>query len=207
MALLSGVYLFVEKESVDCPVEISRHSVETGVPLSDHVRTEAMSLHAEGLLVGSGFLQVVETLRDWQSRGLVLDYVGCYLLRSVQIEAFSFEFDAAVKNGCKFSLSLRQLRVAQSLFAIGLGYSGSMEVTVASANGMIQVLNLSARRERYHTMQAGETLWYLVNQYRIFGVSTDGLIALNKHRDVFVSDNHGDFSKLRVGASLLLGVW
>ncbi len=207
MALLSGVYLFVENESVECPVEISRHSVETGVPLSDHVRADALSVHLEGLIVGSGFLNSIETLRGWQSQGWVLDYVGCYLLRSVQIETFSFEFDSSVKNGCRFSMSLRQLRVARTIYDIGLGYTGSMEVTFTNGNGVTQILNLSQRKERYHVISAGDTLWYLATQYRVFGVSTASLIAQNTHRDVFLTDAQGDFSKLRIGAKLLLGVW
>ncbi len=51
MALINGVYIHVVDESVDRSMQMSEHSVETGVDVTDHVKPEAVELSLSGYIV------------------------------------------------------------------------------------------------------------------------------------------------------------
>ena len=207
MALLGDIYLFVQQEETESPVQTSEHPVETGVALTDHVLAKPACLRLEGEVVGPDCENTLQTLREWQRIGAAVHYVGRQVFKNAQIVEFSYQYTHRIAGGCSFTMTLREVRVAQNIYTIGLGFSGKMEVRYCNGLGIDRIVDLSSVRERYHTLAPGETVLYLAAQYRSHGVSAESIREQNRTRDVFRAGHKGDFAYLQTGAKLLLGVW
>ncbi|MDL2253311.1 hypothetical protein LJC49_04470 [Ruminococcaceae bacterium OttesenSCG-928-I18] len=207
MAKLGDLYIWVKEENVDSAVAISEHAVETGVSVTDHVRKKPTQLNLEGEVVGSDYLNNLNIIQSWQHSGAILTYIGRVVFKGAQIQSFTYQLNSGIAGGAKFDMTLREVRIARNVYEVGLGYTGSMEIRWVNGLGIDRLVNLSSQEERYHTLMAGETLYYVANQYRTRGVTVAGIQDLNRAREVFSPGHQGDYDYLRSGARLLLGVW
>lgn len=207
MAMLGDMYIFVLDEAIDSQVSVTEHPVETGINVSDHVRPAPATLTLNGEVVGPDWEAVLNTIKSWQRGGYVLAYIGRHIFQSAQIQSFSYQFTAQVNRGFTFGMTLKELRVASNMWEHGLGYQGSMKIQFNNGSGIVHTLDLAGRQERYHTMMAGESLYYLAQQYRAKGVTVQALQEQNSARDIFRPGHAGDFGYLLPGARILLGVW
>lgn len=208
MAMIGGLHVWVKEESISNPVTVATHPIETGANISDYVKPEPATLSITGEIVGDDAQNKVNQLKNWQRMGMVVSYVGRNIFGNSQITEFTIKFTNKITGGCEFTMTLREIAVAQNVFWTAKdGYDGPMMVTLKGNDGTVQVLNLAEPRERTHTLMTGETLWFIAEQYRASGVTVDSLKKLNQDRDVFSPGCKGDFNNLRTGAALLLGSW
>ena len=119
MAIINGMYIHVQSESVVRDVDSTSHPVEDGLPLTDTVKPRAMSINISGKIVDYGATKASEVLakiKSWQASGSLIDYRGRNVASSMQIT--SFESDHPYKNsgGADFSIELREIRVAKSAY-------------------------------------------------------------------------------------------
>lgn len=119
MAIINGMYIHVQTESVVRDVDSTSHPVEDGLPLTDTVKPRAMSINISGKIVDYGTTKASEVLakiKSWQASGSLIDYRGRNVASSMQIT--SFESDHPYKNsgGADFSMELREMRVAKSAY-------------------------------------------------------------------------------------------
>ena len=206
MAVLNGLYIWVDTESVDRPVTHTQHPVESGVDITDHVRTEPAVLSVSGKVVGADAENTMNLLRKWQTSGSIVSWVGRSVFLSVQIEGLSASYSRDTSKGYDLTLTLREVRIAASVWKTKQ-YKGTVKIKERSADGTVQTVNVAKRQQRFHTLRAGETLLFVAGQYKDKGVTSAKLKSQNKTRDVFQKGYTGNFNFLRTGASLLLGVW
>ncbi len=207
MAIVGGVYVWVEEENLDTPVEVASHPVETGVEITSHVKAGPATLTVRGEIVGPGYENTVQHFRNLARGGYLTAYIGRTVFPSAHIVSFGTRASPRIKDGVEFDMQLREMRVARKNFEWATGYTGDVLVGQMNYDGTASVENLSAKGERYHTLMAGETLYFVAEQYRSRGVTAEGMRELNQARDVFQPGHQGDYGYLRTGAKLLLGVW
>lgn len=207
MAMLGDIYLFVEEEECESPVEVSEHPVEVGVALTDHVQQKPAILRLQGQIFGAEAEDDLARLQSWQRSGAVCRYIGQRNMAGVQIQSLSCRYTHKSAKGCSFNMVLREVRIASTMLETGLAYSGNMEVRFVNGQGVDRIVNLAPERERYHRLWPGETLQLLAAQYRSQGVRYEALCTLNAGRDIFAAGQQGNFDKMRAGAEILLGVW
>ena len=112
-AMLGEIELnVVESENPEQSNEITDNPVEDGVNISDHVRPGPMSFSITGTVTGDDAGQKVEMLRQYANSGQLLRYVGRNVFENMEIETLSTTHDVEVRNGFKFDISLKQVRIA-----------------------------------------------------------------------------------------------
>lgn len=119
MAIINGMYIHVIDESVSRGVEMTSHPVESGLPTTDMVRPEAMSISLSGKIVDYGNMkaeQVIAKLKTLQETGSLITYQGRNIASSMQIRSFDTDFNNQINGGADFSLDLIQVRIAKSAY-------------------------------------------------------------------------------------------
>ncbi len=204
MAIMGGVYAWVEEESVSYPIESTEHTVESGASITSHIRQLPVSIAVNGIIavdVAEKITHFTELMRG----GWIIDYVGRHVLNSVHITDFSTR--ATNRGGLAFDMTLREMRVARNQYVSGVGYAGDISIEYLRYDGTTTIEYYSEPRERYHEVQPGDTLYNIAESYRSRGVTADGLRALNAGRAIFRAGHFGDFAYLEPYAGILLGTW
>ena len=202
MAYLIGshkVYLFVETEETAQAASASSHAVEQGADITDHVKAEPEELTVSGEIVGRQYQSIISTIKSWERSGELLRYAGSQTLRSCIIQSFSPSFSAEVSGGCKFSLSLKRIRIAAPAYVAAADVPREARETVSLGMQSVEVNDNGAR---YHTVKPGDTIYSLVNgPYRSEGKSCEDIMAANPE----AFSKRGDFRTLKVGGRLKMG--
>ena len=210
-------YIWVEQEQISSTVSATAHPVESGVVLTDHVGQEPQTLQLSGCLVenvsgaptgslaaqGVGAKGLYDLLRSWQKQGMPIFYVGRTSFSSAIIESLSTTYTS--EGGPAFDMTIREIRIAKSVYKTKK-FRGVVKIAVRGESGNKRVITLSKKKERYYTIKKGQTIKYIAAQYKENGVTVKRIKSLNKDRSVF-RGKKGDFTKLKIGAKLLLGVW
>lgn len=64
MAILNGMYIFVEDESINRDVEITSHPVEKGIDISDSVKIKPVTVSLKGKIVHYGG-ESSDAIKSW----------------------------------------------------------------------------------------------------------------------------------------------
>ena len=146
MALLgaskaSERYIFVETESVDNQVETTSHPTETGIPLSDTVQRNPISISLSGKIVDVDKITAKATIariKLWQSTGETLTYTGqAGVFQSMQIQSFVTDFNNKNFGGADFEMTLKEVRIAKKAY-VKPKTTASTEKTVKSTSNEIK---------------------------------------------------------------------
>jgi hypothetical protein len=105
----------VEVETPEHPNEVTIHPVEKGSEIIDHVKQNAISFSINGTVSGENAPQKLSQLRQYRDNGELLTYIGRNAFRDMVIESLSTRHDASIRNGFRFSITLKQVRIAKSL--------------------------------------------------------------------------------------------
>lgn len=119
MAIINGLYIHVTGENVTREVDATSHPVESGIPLTDTVKANALSISLSGKIVsydGMTAAQVLEKLKAWQKAGSLVDYRGRNVASSMQIRSFDTSFSNANSGGADFNMELVEVRIAKSAY-------------------------------------------------------------------------------------------
>ena len=181
MAYINRYYCFVTEESISDGVSLSSHPTEKGLPISDTVKKQPISLDISGKIVdtrdysvdiGDAYRYSVErTISKFESymkKGTIVTYLGkCGVVENVVIESFSHKYNN--KGGADFDMTLREIRVAKSAYK-------------KSSKGTTQQVNNKKTEGVYHTVKKGDTVWNLcMYDYRKYKPSQKWIVENNKH--------------------------
>lgn len=120
MALLNNIYVLAANESVDNQVETTSHPTEDGLPISDTVRKQPITLSISGKIVDTDTLTAgtaVAKLKDLQKKGSLIKYVGqCGTFSNLQIQDFNTNYNYKNYGGADFDMTLKEVRIAKSAY-------------------------------------------------------------------------------------------
>lgn len=116
MALLNNLYIFVESESVDESIDSTTHPTEKGLPITSTIKQEPIELSIQGYIVKNGqktATQAKTAIEKMRKSGSLITYKGRVTLKNMQIQSFNCEYTNKVWNGFSFSMTLKQVRIAE----------------------------------------------------------------------------------------------
>lgn len=119
MAIINGLYIHVVSESASRGVDATSHRVESGLPLTDTVVLQPLSISLSGKIVDYGDVkaaEVIDKIKQWQSSGSLIEYRGNEMASSMQIRSFDTDRPNTIYGGAEFSMELVQVRIAKSAY-------------------------------------------------------------------------------------------
>ena len=213
MALLNNIYIFVETEEISYGVEATSHPVETGIDVTDHVRRKPFTVSLTGEIVGTDAGNKRGTIVALHQKGALCKYVGRNVVSNCIIEDFSTSHPYDVWGGCKFNMTLKEIRTAGRAYKATSSSTKTVKATTKA--GTQQVTSKSSANYVTHTVKKGDTIWALVaassapyknlSRPAINGKTysaCDWVMQMNP--DAF--SRAGDFKTLQVGKKIKVGV-
>lgn len=119
MSLINNLYVHVVSESVSRSASSTSHPVEKGIPLTDMVKYEPVSLSISGSIVKVGeksAAEILESLKQLQKSGSLITYKGRNIVSNLQIQSFSTNHPNTIWGGCEFSMTLKEVRIAKKAY-------------------------------------------------------------------------------------------
>lgn len=208
MALLNGMYIFVEDETINRDVDITSHPVEKGIEISDSVRRKPITVSLKGKIVHYGgqtgdaikSWDILRKIKDLQMAGSLVNYSGRNILKNYQIRSFNSTHPNTNAHGLDFDMELSEVRIAQSITVNVIETVAKQ--TKEQQNLGTQQVEQGENKAVYHTVKKGETIWGLVNKnYKDLNLSCQTVI--NNNPQAF--SKPGDATTLQIGAKLFMG--
>ena len=119
IALINGMYVFVENESVQRAIESTSHPTEKGLPITSTIQKQPIELSITGRIVDNDKRSAKITkdkLEELLNSGSLVTYDGRNSLKNMQIQSFDSDYDNKTWGGFVFSMSLKQVRIAKSSY-------------------------------------------------------------------------------------------
>ena len=168
MALIDGLYVWIESEDISYTMNVTSNPTEQGIDLTDHAEREPIEFSVSGMLLDSDRSSAYEQytkLRNWQTACKKVKYVGRNIFTGV-ITDISKSNDYTVANGAPISMTLKEIRVASSPYRSGNG-KNVVQKQVAKTKAVTAV---------YHTVKKGENLTLIAKKY---GTTVNAILKLN----------------------------
>lgn len=159
MALINDIYVFVENEDVSREITASTHPVEEGIELTDNIRRSPLLLSLSGEIVGSSYEDDIAEIENLQKSGELVEYIGVNLVSDVVISKFATSHVSEIRGGCRFTMELKEIRIAASPYSEGSGNNGIQQVEEAP------VPAAETPPARTHTVKSGDTLSKIAKSY------------------------------------------
>ena len=114
MAMLFDVELdAVVEEDLQYQNEITKHAVEDGEEIADHVRRRPRKLQLTVTIAGADWETRYDRLRELTDEREVGEYVGVTVWENVVIESLASSHTAKIVNGVQLNITLTQVQVAR----------------------------------------------------------------------------------------------
>lgn len=168
MATIDGLYIWIESEDISYKMNVTSNQVESGIDLTDHAEREPLELSLSGMLLDDERTTAYEQytkLRNWQLACKQVKFVGRNVFTGV-ITDISKSNDYTVANGAPVSLTLKEIRIANTPYQ-----NGSTQNVVQK-----QVATTKAVNTVYHTVKKGENLTLIAKKY---GTTVNNIMTLN----------------------------
>ena len=168
MALIDGLYVWIESEDISYTMNVTSNPTEQGLDLTDHAEREPIEFSVSGMLLDSDRSSAYEQytkLRNWQTACKKVKYVGRNIFTGV-ITDISKSNDYTVANGAPISMTLKEIRIASSPYQSGNG-KNVVQKQVATTKAVSAV---------YHTVKKGENLTLIAKKY---GTTVNAILKLN----------------------------
>jgi len=121
LAKLGDIFLnTVYEEKPDKGVKISDHPIEDGSNITDHVQREPLKMNISGVVAGSDASTRLSKLKAAMDKGQRLKYVYRNVFDNVVIESLQTTHDVETKGAFKFTMTLKQIQIAQKATVIKL---------------------------------------------------------------------------------------
>ena len=157
MAKLGSYKIGVVEESGAFGVEATKHPVEKGVSLTDHVQRELETFTISGKVVGTNAAKVEAYFKTQMNAGKPVVYIGKMRLSNVIILNFNKTHTSSVSNGFGFSMTLREVRIAKSSLV--------RKKTTAAGTQQKKPASQPKSKETYYIVKKGDTLWAIAKRY------------------------------------------
>lgn len=115
MATIDGNYIWVEKEDPTYDVDITTQPVEKDIDMTDHVQRKARTMSISGIVNGADAARILTYLKKCSDTGQIVKYVGRVAFTGI-ISGLSTSHDHTIADGYSFSLTITEVRVAQSSY-------------------------------------------------------------------------------------------
>ena len=209
MAYINDMYVFVESESVSRTVDTSSHPVESGLELTDNVSRKNIELSISGEIVGEDSYKIQTELKRIMNAGELVVYSGRNIMSNYLITKFSTDHPNTIWGGCSFSMSLVEVRVANSSYTENQSKNESDTYTVDIGCNQVQVnKNTSGVR---HIVKTGDTWLTLCGNadspYHKYGMSYNDFVKINSSGGVYseVDKNGAKHFYLKKNCSVIVG--
>lgn len=120
MALINNNYVLVTEESVDRSAETTSHPTEYGLPVSDTVRIDPITVSLAGKIVDTDKAKagtIIKMLKHLQEKGSLITYVGQVgTIKSLQIQDFNTNYNNKNFGGADFDMTLKEIRMAKRAY-------------------------------------------------------------------------------------------
>lgn len=214
MALINGIYIFVEDENVNRAVDISSHPVESGIDISDTAKRKATTASLSGKIVNSptgSASSVISRLEQLKNSGGLIKYVGRNVLDKMLITSFDTSHPNTVWGGAEFSIELQEVRI------VGSAYVAPKIDESSVKNGGEQQVSQGEGNAVWYTVKKGDCVWNLVtkkypqlSQYDTNGKKVESKNTMDTCKWVMQQNpdafsRKGDFGTLQIGQKILLG--
>lgn len=158
MALINNLYVCVTDESVDRSVEVTEHPVESGLPLTDNVKRNAIKLSISGYIVDYGKTKantISDKLYSYSKNGQYVKYVGRYKMSNALITSFNSTYTNKVNGGCEFSMEIQEIRIAKSAYT----------AKKTTSQKQVTKKKTTTKSKRYYVVKKGDCLWNIAKKY------------------------------------------
>ena len=102
MALINGIYVFIESESVKNAIESTAHPTEKGLPITSSIKKTPIEISISGKIVDNDKYDVKTTkekLTELMNTGSLITYEGRTTLKNAQIQSFDGDYDNKTWGG------------------------------------------------------------------------------------------------------------
>lgn len=168
MATIDGLYIWIESEDITYTMNVTTNPTEQGIDLTDHAEREPIEMSLTGMLLDSEKSSAYEQytkLRNWQLACKQVKFVGRNVFTGV-ITDISKSNDYTVGNGAKVSLTLKEIRIANTPYQ-----TGNKQYIVQK-----QVVLNSYAVKIEHIVRKGENLTLIAKKY---GITVNDILKLN----------------------------
>lgn len=143
MATINGMYITVEDEDPQYSVDITDQPVERGIDVSDHVQRKPRVMSLSGLIVGPDAAQTREALLYFMENGSIVNYDGRNSFVGL-IQEMNPKHNYKVADGFRFSMTLKEVRVAESSYSETLSQEIRVQVAPVVSAGRKQTKEKAA---------------------------------------------------------------
>lgn len=102
----------IESENPQNNLEITEKPVENGQDVADHGKLKPPTISLTGVIVGTDASSKLAQLKKYQKEVRLLKFVGRTSYDNMVIESLSTIHDTETSNGFKFTINLKQVRIA-----------------------------------------------------------------------------------------------
>ncbi|MFJ7698904.1 phage baseplate protein [Lysinibacillus fusiformis] len=88
------------------------HALEDGEQVTDHVKSNPTTISLTGIILDDTEEKVLK-LRNYREKGIIIDFDYMTALKHVVITDFSRDYEAKIKDGYAFTMTLKQIKVAK----------------------------------------------------------------------------------------------
>ncbi len=156
MPQLGDVYINnVYDEKPQRSVKTTDHPIEGGDNITDHTEREPDSMSISGVVVGLSAANRLNRLDQYMKNSELLTYVYRNLKKNVIIKSFESTHDAEVANGFKFSMTLKEIRVAKPSIVKSLDKDKRTQAAELENKGQQQATGGSTK---VYIVKSGDTL-------------------------------------------------
>lgn len=114
MARIGDVEIYVIDESRMYNNKTTDHPVEEAQNVADHVENDPIVFRISGEYTGEDAAQVHSRLIKMRNERQPVTYIGRGRLINCVIESFTENVDSKIANGFRFTMTLKQIRIAKT---------------------------------------------------------------------------------------------
>lgn len=192
MALINGIYVFVETEEVSSNIEVSTHPVEQGIDITDHVKKAPTNLSINGKILGHNAGTIRRELQALHTQGKLVKYIGKRVMNQAQIINFTVSYSSQIKQGCEFTMELKEVRIAKS------PYKTKNKKTAKKTKAGTKQVQENKKGKIYHTVKKGENCYTIAKQYQAHGCTASFIMKNNQDAPKIKND----WKTLQIGTKL-----
>jgi hypothetical protein len=115
MATIDGNYILVESEDPSYNIDVTDQPVEDNIDLTDHVKRKARTMQITGFILGDDAGEKREAILYAMENASIVEYDGRNYFVGL-ISGFSTKHDNQTANGFSFSMSLKEIRIAEASY-------------------------------------------------------------------------------------------
>jgi len=113
------------------------HALEDGEQITDHVKSNPITISLTGNILDDTEEKVLK-LREYREKGEIIDFDYMTALKHVVITDFSRDYEAKIKDGYAFTMTLKQIKVAKVAKFVSVSVPVKKQTKLVSNKGRQQ---------------------------------------------------------------------